>query len=68
MHEGFSASFDNFNAITANTTVTSGSTSGISGLTGILSAYWDYDSSTTAASYLATFKSETFMWLHLALY
>ena len=56
--EGYSTNFDNFNAITANTTVTSGSTSGISGLNGILSAYWDYNSSTSAASYLATFKSE----------
>ena len=56
--EGYSTNFDNFNAITANTTVTSGSTSGISGLNGILSAYWDYNSSTSAATYLATFKSE----------
>ena len=57
--EGYTTNFDNFDTISANTTITSGSTSGIAGLNGILSAYWNYNSSTAAASYLASFKSET---------
>ena len=56
INEGYSMSFDDFESVTANTNISTGTLS-ISGLSGLEKVLWSYDTSTQAATLLSKFVS-----------